>query len=151
MVRQWLSLAELRKRFLHLCRVCGKWTLAIAFGGAWNAITCTWQGFRWWDFEVHVQQRYGAVWPDVADGPRREKRNNFTGAVVGAGVSAFCIGIARKRWIRAKRSAGDQCLHCGYLLTGNTSGVCPECGRPIDKASQANPVGPGVEAQLRKG
>jgi hypothetical protein len=21
------------------------------------------------------------------------------------------------------------CLHCGYDLTANTSGVCPECGR----------------------
>jgi RNA polymerase-binding transcription factor DksA len=23
------------------------------------------------------------------------------------------------------------CLHCRYDLTGNTSGICPECGRPI--------------------
>jgi hypothetical protein len=26
-----------------------------------------------------------------------------------------------------------QCLHCGYNLTGNTSGVCPECGTPVPK------------------
>ena len=25
------------------------------------------------------------------------------------------------------------CLTCGYNLTGNVSGVCPECGTPIDK------------------
>jgi len=27
-----------------------------------------------------------------------------------------------------------QCLACGYDLTGNTSGVCPECGTPITPA-----------------
>lgn len=23
------------------------------------------------------------------------------------------------------------CPYCGYNLTGNVSGVCPECGRPV--------------------
>jgi hypothetical protein len=27
------------------------------------------------------------------------------------------------------------CLTCGYNLTGNTSGTCPECGTPVPKAS----------------
>jgi hypothetical protein len=26
--------------------------------------------------------------------------------------------------------APGQCRHCGYDLTGNVSGRCPECGRP---------------------
>jgi hypothetical protein len=26
-----------------------------------------------------------------------------------------------------------RCAWCGYDLTGNTSGVCPECGNPIEK------------------
>ena len=30
---------------------------------------------------------------------------------------------------RNLRSAGGQCARCGYDLTGNVSGVCPECGR----------------------
>jgi len=25
----------------------------------------------------------------------------------------------------------DKCLSCGYNLTGNVSGVCPECGAPL--------------------
>lgn len=29
--------------------------------------------------------------------------------------------------IRRRRKQG-RCLHCGYLLEGNLSGVCPECG-----------------------
>lgn len=26
----------------------------------------------------------------------------------------------------------ELCKGCGYNLTGNTSGVCPECGRPVE-------------------
>jgi len=28
------------------------------------------------------------------------------------------------------------CLHCGYDLTGNTSGVCSECGTPAAAAAE---------------
>lgn len=31
-----------------------------------------------------------------------------------------------RRWYRARRG---RCIGCGYDLTGNVSGVCPECGR----------------------
>ncbi len=30
--------------------------------------------------------------------------------------------------IRYRRSRCGQCITCGYLLTGNTTGRCPECG-----------------------
>ena len=26
---------------------------------------------------------------------------------------------------------GDRCKQCGYNLTGNVSGVCPECGTEV--------------------
>ena len=32
---------------------------------------------------------------------------------------------------RRRRAARGECGNCGYNLTGNTSGVCPECGKPI--------------------
>ena len=34
---------------------------------------------------------------------------------------------ARRRW-RMRAYAQGTCTTCGYCLTGNTSGVCPECG-----------------------
>src|SRR2546423_7999114 len=34
-------------------------------------------------------------------------------------------GIIRRG--RMKRRARGQCGHCGYNLTGNASGICPEC------------------------
>jgi hypothetical protein len=33
-------------------------------------------------------------------------------------------------WRRGLRYSDDQCAKCGYLLNGNTSEFCPECGRP---------------------
>jgi len=32
-----------------------------------------------------------------------------------------------------------RCLNCGYPLTGNTSGTCPECGRVIDHPRYKRP------------
>jgi hypothetical protein len=28
------------------------------------------------------------------------------------------------------------CVKCGYNLTGNVSGICPECGQPIEPPDQ---------------
>jgi hypothetical protein len=42
-------------------------------------------------------------------------------------VPALCLYGAIRR--RRLRSSG-LCQACGYNLTGNTSGVCPECGTP---------------------
>ncbi len=45
-------------------------------------------------------------------------------------VGAVLVGF----WIRTVRGAGYPagcCKGCGYNLTGNTSGVCPECGEKI--------------------
>ena len=40
-------------------------------------------------------------------------------------------------WFRSmSRSRQGCCSSCGYSLTGNTSGTCPECGSPISKSSR---------------
>jgi hypothetical protein len=64
-------------------------------------------------------------------------------------VVAFAVGIAalysieairycvralrwlpgRERWARAKTGL---CANCGYDLSGNASGTCPECGENVD-------------------
>jgi hypothetical protein len=33
--------------------------------------------------------------------------------------------------LKRKRLEAGECLTCGYNLTGNVSGICPECGKPI--------------------
>jgi hypothetical protein len=39
------------------------------------------------------------------------------------------IAFARRLLDHRRRRKRNQCVHCGYNLTGNVSGVCPECGR----------------------
>jgi hypothetical protein len=38
---------------------------------------------------------------------------------------------------RAAKDPSAICSACGYNLTGNTSGVCPECGEPTTVGSKA--------------
>ena len=38
-------------------------------------------------------------------------------------------------WFRSRRRNGRHC-HCGYDLTGNVSGRCPECGKPLTAVSK---------------
>jgi hypothetical protein len=45
------------------------------------------------------------------------------------GLYSVRVMIAQAR-LRHRRRMG-YCLHCGYNLTGNVSGVCPECGTPV--------------------
>jgi len=41
-------------------------------------------------------------------------------------------------WRSWRRPSGQaRCSTCDYNLTGNTSGVCPECGTPIPQKSEA--------------
>lgn len=40
---------------------------------------------------------------------------------------------AYRHWLRPAKRAfiPGRCTKCGYNLTGNVSGVCPECGTPV--------------------
>ncbi|MCB9850951.1 MAG: hypothetical protein H6817_09645 [Phycisphaerales bacterium] len=46
-------------------------------------------------------------------------------------IALFTGFVAHVKW--RKHRAPGSCSQCGYDLTGNTSGVCPECGRPTDQ------------------
>ena len=54
-------------------------------------------------------------------------------ALLGVVVVAYIdwIDYWRLRSRREKRRVKGLCEHCGYNLTGNTSGTCPECGTPV--------------------
>jgi hypothetical protein len=42
----------------------------------------------------------------------------------------------RRRWRRRYRLTHGLCLTCGYNLTGNVSGRCPECGMPVTPCAE---------------
>ena len=48
-----------------------------------------------------------------------------TGALTLIGVIPFARGPVQRRWRRWR----GLCTFCGYNLTGNRSGRCPECGQ----------------------
>ncbi|OWY71266.1 hypothetical protein B7486_11770 [cyanobacterium TDX16] len=57
-------------------------------------------------------------------------------------ASAFLCRYAAFRgsqfWDRGK-SGEPLCRHCGYNLTGNVSGICPECGKAIESPIETTP------------
>ena len=50
---------------------------------------------------------------------------------------AVALSLLPAAWLlralaaRRRRGPGRHCAHCGYDLTGNVSGVCPECGNAV--------------------
>lgn len=51
-------------------------------------------------------------------------------------VVVLVTALLPLRWfIRRGKAAAGHCRRCGYDLTANLSGTCPECGTPIKLAS----------------
>lgn len=52
---------------------------------------------------------------------------------LGVPTTAFlCIAgaaLGARRWLATESSRRGRCQRCGYDLTGNVSGRCPECGK----------------------
>ncbi len=44
------------------------------------------------------------------------------------------VVTTRSRFVRWRRRRNGHCRHCGYDLTGDTTGRCPECGIAIEAA-----------------
>jgi hypothetical protein len=42
-----------------------------------------------------------------------------------------CIFFVKKYLYQYLRNKKGLCIKCGYNLTGNVSGICPECGEKI--------------------
>jgi hypothetical protein len=84
----------------------------------------------------------GRVWrgPPFPDGITRQMlspprpfwqasvRHVLAGATFGALPAATLLRAVRRRLRRRIRRRRGKCPACGYDLTGNVSGVCPECG-----------------------
>jgi len=85
----------------------------------------------------------GALFGAAAGFLLRPGWNEVTAAVIGA-VAGALLGIAfglrnvgaAKRWYESRIG---KCDHCGYDLTGNVTGVCPECGAGIGKSKVQGP------------
>lgn len=47
------------------------------------------------------------------------------------GMGLLCRAMPALRDYLMVEALNPVCKHCGYNLTGNVSGICPECGNPI--------------------
>jgi hypothetical protein len=52
-------------------------------------------------------------------------------AVFGVPPAAWMVLAARRAVARLRRVSRGLCRGCGYNLTANVSGTCPECGEPV--------------------
>lgn len=63
-----------------------------------------------------------------------------------AGNAALVVCVLSIAWIAVARSYGDKrryngdCATCGYNLTGNESGRCPECGSAVEASTARGPL-----------
>lgn len=75
-------------------------------------------------------------------GTRLGNRYLSTSQVLGLVVAALLIGVLagvrRHRILARTPRPHGHCPKCGYDLTGNTSGVCTECGGTITRDSAAS-------------
>jgi len=56
--------------------------------------------------------------------------------------ACWAWGLVRFRNALLLRFPGPGCIECGYDLTGNTSGRCPECGSLIPPSTTTRPAPP---------
>ena len=79
---------------------------------------------EWREERDHSRWRYFAV----SDADRVAEVQTWWVILLLAALPAVRGVRGLRRQMRSKRIAAGLCHHCGYNLTGNVSGVCPECG-----------------------
>ncbi|MCO6438475.1 MAG: hypothetical protein J5J06_15400 [Phycisphaerae bacterium] len=65
--------------------------------------------------------------------------------VLAVGLLPLLLPVALE--IRRRRIPPGHCRKCRYDLTGNTSGVCPECGTPIPPGFLSSKSGGSSEVE----
>ena len=112
----------------------------------WNASIGVWWFLdnRSYDFFCQVSLREAAwdyrasLWPFIEHGSLVAPSTRRPATVLYIPIWMFLVPSALASWYfyhraRRKRLIGC-CKKCGYNLTGNTTGVCPECGATIPPA-----------------
>jgi hypothetical protein len=85
------------------------------------------------DFEA-LQWFDGSIARRVVPGLWGAHEPLYTQVVIQDGWLFVATAVLPAAWLlrsrsRRRRLAAGRCVSCGYNLTGNVSGVCPECGK----------------------
>jgi hypothetical protein len=65
--------------------------------------------------------------------------------VVVAGIAVWNVWAWLKWYTTPAAPKPGHCRSCGYDLTGNVSGRCPECGAPVAEAPKGNGLSSGPD------
>ena len=66
------------------------------------------------------------------------------------GICVLVIAMVTICFPSRKPSPSGHCVHCGYGLTGNVSGNCPECGQEVsDRPGPSGDTEPGHEKRQK--
>jgi hypothetical protein len=106
----WLALmvlAVVRRRRIAFVRGCGRLALCVAGGASLVLLAAALP--RDWASTVHLLANGRLVWFAI---------------MVVASASLLML-------VRRDRPDPTRCVRCDYNLTGNVSGICPECGTPV--------------------
>jgi hypothetical protein len=117
---------------LYLRHSSGTWSNGGGVGHTARPVDAVDRDYRWkayadWD-ALGIGYRY--LPPLVAGASRSHEITVPLWYLLAPGFLAPALAAARIRWTHKRRLAGH-CPSCGYDLTGNVSGVCPECGGAI--------------------
>jgi hypothetical protein len=86
-------------------------------------------------FVLHFTVLQGKIGLRLVSFPYEDIRLTLIACVVmlGFGFTSRWAVDVRKKWTNWLRYPKGHCQGCGYNLTGNVSGICPECGKQIDR------------------
>ena len=85
----------------------------------------------WTPAVCYVTANIVASWGFIVTRPFLRERVAVA-LVIYWGSLALLVLITFQLWRRARRHPPGRCQECAYDLTGNVSGVCPECGTKIE-------------------
>jgi hypothetical protein len=88
--------------------------------------------FRWTQFSFDDWSQF-ALWP------KYDWRSRIRHASVPLWLPLVIMAVPTGTlwWLDRRRIPPGHCQKCGYNLTGNVSGRCPECGEPAAQPSEA--------------
>jgi hypothetical protein len=122
----------------------GLFIIAVVLSWMFYASADNWiEGIRDWRLAIALQKSPPSpslpdvivpVAGDVKDQAVREIDRAIylsAAALIGTILTGYGLMWHRKAQRVARRRANGICIRCAYDLTGNTSGVCPECGTAV--------------------
>jgi hypothetical protein len=108
----------------------GEWSVGL-WGGAFIHPWRDEQSLSLFEFRRADQGQLLAIWSAFALWPRARTTPLWMPLVIVGSLAAWLWHLDRRR------PAPGAC-RCGYDLTGNTSGRCPECGQSFTGTAEAN-------------